>query len=182
MLYPLPAVMVSCGNTQENYNILTIAWCGTVCTNPPMCYISVRPERYSYNILKQTGEFVLNLTTRCLARATDWCGVKSGRDVNKFCEMHLTAVKGQTVAAPIIEESPVNIECKVKQTIDLGSHTMFLAEISNVQVDESLINPVTGKFELEKAELIAYSHGGYFALGNEIGHFGWSVKKKKTKR
>ena len=178
MIYPLPAVLVSCGNQDENYNLFTVAWCGTVCTNPAMCYISVRPERHSYDIIKQTGEFVINLTTEQLARATDWCGVKSGRQVNKFQAMRLTPQKGEKVEAPIVVESPVNIECKVKSIIPLGSHDMFIAEVVNVQVDDELINPATGKFELERAHLITYSHGQYFSLGKELGHFGWSVRKR----
>ena len=179
MIYPLPAVLVSCGNQDENYNLFTVAWCGTVCTNPAMCYISVRPERHSYDIIKQTGEFVINLTTESLARATDWCGVKSGRQVNKFQAMRLTPQKGEKVEAPIVVESPVNIECKVKSIIPLGSHDMFIAEVVNVQVDDELINPATGKFELERAHLITYSHGQYFSLGKELGHFGWSVRKRQ---
>lgn len=179
MIYPLPAVLVSCGNQDENFNLFTVAWCGTVCTNPAMCYISVRPERHSYDIIKQTGEFVINLTTESLARATDWCGVKSGRQVNKFQAMCLTPQKGEKVEAPIVVESPVNIECKVKSIIPLGSHDMFIAEVVNVQVDDELINPATGKFELERAHLITYSHGQYFSLGKELGHFGWSVRKRQ---
>ncbi len=133
MVYPLPAVMVSCGNSKEEYNIITVSWVGTICTNPPMCYISVRPSRHSYEIIKRTGEFVINLTNEELARATDWCGVKSGKDCNKFEEMNLTAVKGEMVDAPIIEESPLCIECKVKEIKPLGTHDMFIAEVVNVQ-------------------------------------------------
>ena len=179
MIYPLPAVLVSCGNEQLGYNMLTVAWTGTVCTNPAMCFISVRPERYSYQLIKQTGEFVINLTNRKLAKAADWCGVKSGRDTNKFEQMHLTPQKGQLVSAPIILESPLNIECKVKQIIPLGSHDMFLADVLGVQASEEYINPKTGLFDLEKAGLIAYSHGQYFALTEQIGKFGWTVRKKK---
>ncbi len=183
MIYPVPAVLVSCGTTPEEYNLFTVAWTGTVCTNPPMCYISVRPERHSYEIIKRSGEFVINLTTSSLARATDWCGVRSGRDYDKFAEMGLTPLAAEVVAAPIVAESPVSIECKVKQILPLGSHNMFLAEVVNVVVSEEYINPESGKFDLRRAEPIAYSHGEYFKLGEVIGHFGWSVRKKRnTKR
>ena len=179
MIYPLPAVLISCGESEQEYNLFTVAWTGTVCTNPPMCYISVRPERHSYEIIKRTGEFVINLTTASLARATDWCGVRSGRDYDKFSEMGLTAEAAAVVKVPIVAESPVSIECRVKQIVPLGSHDMFIADVVNVLVDEEYINPETGKLELERADMIAYSHGEYFRLGNAIGHFGWSVRKKK---
>jgi flavin reductase (DIM6/NTAB) family NADH-FMN oxidoreductase RutF len=179
MIYPLPAVLVSCGESEQEYNLFTVAWTGTVCTNPPMCYISVRPERHSYDIIKRTGEFVINLTTASLARATDWCGVRSGRDYDKFSEMSLTAEPAAVVSAPVVGESPVSIECRVRQVIELGSHDMFLADVVNVLVDEQYINPETGKLELDRAEIITYSHGEYFRLGEMIGHFGWSVRKKK---
>ncbi|MBQ5831571.1 MAG: flavin reductase family protein [Alistipes sp.] len=179
MIYPLPAVLVSCGESEQEYNLFTVAWTGTVCTNPPMCYISVRPERHSYDIIKRTGEFVINLTTASLARATDWCGVRSGRDYDKFSEMGLTAEPAAVVSAPVVGESPVSIECRVRQVIELGSHDMFLADVVNVLVDEQYINPETGKLELGRAEIITYSHGEYFRLGEMIGHFGWSVRKKK---
>lgn len=179
MIYPLPAVLISCGDNEQEYNLFTVAWTGTVCTNPPMCYISVRPERHSYEIIKRTGEFVINLTTASLARATDWCGVRSGRDYDKFAEMGLTAEAAAVVKAPIVAESPVSIECHVKQIVPLGSHDMFIADVVNVLVDEEYINPETGKLELERADMIAYSHGEYFRLGKAIGHFGWSVRKKK---
>lgn len=183
MIYPLPAVLVSVGATEDEYNLFTVAWTGTVCTNPPMCYISVRPERHSYDIIKRTGEFVINLTTARLARATDWCGVRSGRDYDKFKEMGLTPVAAAMVNAPVVEESPVAIECKVRQVIPLGSHDMFLADVVNVLVDEEYIDPESGKLDLQRAELITYSHGEYFRLGEVIDHFGWSVRKKlKTKR
>ncbi|WP_418982556.1 flavin reductase family protein [Alistipes sp.] len=182
LLYPLPAVLVSCGATEEEYNLLTVAWTGTVCTAPPMCYVSIRPERHSYAIIRRTGEFVINLTTRELARATDWCGVRSGRDCDKFREAGLTPLPAERVAAPIVAESPVNIECRVKQVIPLGSHDLFLAEVVNVQVDAALIDPATGRFCLERACPIVYSHGEYFALGEAIGHFGWSVRRRKTLR
>ena len=179
MIYPLPAALISCGSSEEDYNLITLSWMGTICTNPPMCYISVRPERHSYPIIKETGEFVINLTNEEMAYATDWCGVKSGRDFNKFKEMKLTAVPGEKVKAPVIAESPLAIECKVKEIIPLGSHDMFIADVVNVQADSQFIDPVTDKFDLEKAKLIAYSHGHYYKLGEEIGKFGWTVEKKK---
>lgn len=181
MIYPLPAVLVSCGATPDEYNVLTVAWTGTVCSDPAMCYISVRPERYSYDIIKRNGEFVINLTTEELARATDWCGVRSGRDYDKFAEMGLTPVPATVVKAPIIAEAPVSIECRVRNIVPLGSHDMFVAEVVNVVVDERYINAETGKFEMERAGLIAYLHGEYFTLGKAIGHFGWSVRKKPKK-
>lgn len=177
MLYPLPAVMVSCQRPGEKPNIITIAWTGTVCSNPPMLSISIRPERYSYDIVKETGEFVVNLTTKDLAYATDYCGVKSGRDVDKFKEMDLTEQKSNAISAPGIAESPVNIECKVTEVKELGSHAMFLAEVVGVQVDDAYIDE-TGKFHLNDTGLMAYSHGSYKELGADIGTFGYSVKKK----
>ena len=183
MIYPVPAVLVSCGQSEEEYNLFTVAWTGTVCTNPPMCYISVRPERHSYEIIKRTGEFVINLTTASLARATDWCGVRSGRDYNKSREMGIHYETASVVKAPVLVESPVSIECRVKQVIPLGSHDMFLADVVNVMVDEEYVDPQTGRLDLERAEMITYCHGEYFRLGDVIGHFGWSVRKKsKTKR
>ena len=179
MIYPLPAVLISCGNTEEDYNLITISWVGTICTNPPMCYISVRPERHSYDIIKKNMEFVINLTNEDMAYATDWCGVKSGKDFNKFAEMKLTPVKAEKVSAPIVKESPLCIECKVKEIIKLGSHDMFIADVVNVQADSKYIDPVTETFKLSEAKLIAYSHGHYYKLGEEIGKFGWTVKKKK---
>lgn len=182
MIYPLPAVLVSCGSSPEEYNILTVAWTGTLCTNPPLCYISVRPERHSYDILRRNMEFVINLTTEELAFATDWCGVRSGKDYNKFEEMRLTPGKAEVVAAPIIEESPVCIECRVKEIVPLGSHDMFVAEVVNVQADDRYLNPETGKFELDLARLLVYAHGEYFGLGRKVGTFGWTVKKKGKKK
>lgn len=177
MLYPLPAVMVSTADKKGNDNIITVAWTGTVCTNPAMLYISVRPERYSYHMLKESGEFVINLTTEKLAKATDWCGVRSGRETDKWKEMGLTREKSEKLTyAPAIMESPVNIECKVTKIEALGSHHMFLAEVLAVRVDERYMKK-NGKFELNAAGLIAYSHGEYFTLGKELGRFGWSVKK-----
>lgn len=176
MVYPLPAVMVSCGRRGERPNILTVAWTGTVCTNPAMVYISVRPERYSYDIIRETGEFVINLTTGKLARAADYCGVRSGRDVDKWKEMHLTRGKAEKLQfAPVIKESPVNLECRVSEIKELGSHHMFLAKVLAVQVDEDYMKK-NGKFELNDSGLITYSHGEYFSLGNRKGKFGWSVK------
>ena len=182
VLYPLPAVLVSCGASPEEYNLLTVAWTGTVCTNPPMCSISVRPERHSYGIIRRTGEFVINLTTRSLAQAVDWCGVRSGRDYDKFREMELTPLPGSVVGAPIVAESPVNIECRVRQILPLGSHDLFLAEGVGVQVDEAYLDPATGRFCLERADPIVYSHGEYFTLGEALGHFGWSVRKRPAAR
>ena len=179
MVYPLPAVMVSCADKEGNSNIITIAWTGTVCTNPPMAYISVRPERHSYQMIRETGEFVINLTTKDLAFATDFCGVRSGRDVDIFSEMKLTKEAGSVVSAPMIGESPVNIECKVTEVKELGSHHMFLADVVAVHVDDKYMNE-NQKFELGKAEPIAYSHGEYYSLGELLGTFGYSVKKKKT--
>lgn len=179
MIYPLPAVLVSCGSCEEEYNILTVAWTGTLCTNPPMCYISVRPERHSYPILKKNMEFVINLTTKDMAYATDWCGVRSGKDYNKFHEMKLTPGKAAMVSAPIIEESPLCIECRVKEILSLGSHDMFIADVVNVKADDKYLNSETGKFELADSGLLAYVHGGYYELGKKTGKFGWSVEKKK---
>ena len=182
MLYPLPAVMVSTADKAGNSNILTIAWTGTVCTNPPMAYISVRPERYSYHMIRESGEFVINLTTKKLARATDYCGVRSGKDVDKWKECHLTRGTASTLKyAPVIEESPVQIECRVKSIQELGSHHMFLAEVTAVQVDESYMD-AKGKFDLNRTGLIAYSHGEYLDLGKKLGTFGYSVRKKQIKR
>ncbi len=178
MLYPVPAVMVSCGRFGKSDNIITVAWAGTVCSSPAMLSISVRPERYSYNLIRETGEFVVNLVTKDLVFATDYCGVKSGRDVNKFKEMKLTPLAAQKVSAPIIAESPVNIECKVVEELPLGSHTMFVAEVVNVTVEDAYLN-VSGKFELNSTGLVTYSHGEYFLLGEKIGKFGYSVQKKR---
>lgn len=182
MLYPLPAVMVSTADRSGKTNILTVAWTGTICTNPPMVYISVRPERYSYQMIKESGEFVINLTTESLIRATDYCGVRSGRDVDKWKETGLTPLKAETLSyAPAIEESPVSIECRVAEVKELGSHHMFLADVTAVQVDESYMNE-KNKFELNKTGLLAYSHGEYLGLGKKLGTFGYSVRKKKRKK
>ena len=180
MLYPLPAVMVSVADKEGNTNIITVAWAGTVCTNPPMLSISVRPERHSYGMIKDTMEFVVNLTTEELAYATDYCGVRSGRDVDKFKEMGLTPEEAAEVKAPLIKESPVNIECKVKEILELGSHHMFLAEVVAVHVDETYMNE-KNKFELWKAKPMVYSHGEYYGIGKLLGTFGYSVRKKVNK-
>ena len=181
IVYPLPAVMVSCGETPEEYNIITIAWTGTINSNPPMCYISVRPGRYSYDIIKRTGEYVINLTTEKLAKATDWCGCRSGRKYNKWKEMNLTPAPALKVKAPIIEESPVNIECRVTDIVELGSHHMFISEVLSVSVDDTYMNKEQA-FSFSKANPLVYSHGHYFGMGKRIGKFGWSVEKKKTKK
>ena len=177
MIYPLPAVIVSCGDF-DNANLITVAWTGTICTNPAMCYISVRPERHSYEMIRERMEFTINLTTESMARATDRCGVKSGRDIDKWADAALTKGHGHKVSCPYICESPLSIECRVKEIMRLGSHDMFIAEVMSVLADDSLIDPETGAFRLDKAGLMAYSHGAYWSLGNEIGRFGWSVKKK----
>lgn len=179
MLYPLPVVLVSVADAAGRNNIITLAWAGTVCSEPPMVSISVRPERYSYGALKETGEFVLNLTTRELVFATDYCGVKSGRDVDKFRQMHLTALPASKVKAPLIAESPVNIECRVREVKALGSHDMFLADVLAVHADEKYMDE-NHKFHLERAEPIVYSHGSYFVCGEQLGTFGYSVRKKQT--
>ena len=176
LLAPLPAVLVTCG-TKERANVLTIAWTGIINTIPPMTYISVRPERHSYSIIKETGEFVINLTTSAMAKETDFCGVRSGRDIDKIsrCRLHLTA--GETVGAPVIEESPLSLECRVTEIKELGSHHMFIAEITKVRLEERFMDS-KGKINLQQAGLMAYSHGEYFALGRKLGDFGFSVRKK----
>lgn len=186
MLYPVPAVMVSCGRYEKPgdeslCNIITVAWTGTVCSDPAMTYVSIRPERYSHHIIRDTGEFVINLTTKQLVKATDSCGVRSGQNTQKFKEYGLTPQLAETVKAPLIAESPVNLECQVTQILPLGSHDMFLAKITAVRVAESLLDE-NGRFHLEKAGLIAYSHGTYYDLGRALGTFGYSVKKQGGKR
>lgn len=178
MLYPLPAVLVSVADRAGNTNLFTVAWTGTVCSDPPMVSISVRPERYSYHMIEETGEFVINLTTEALVYATDYCGVKSGRDVDKWKEMHLTPVPAQHVRAPMVQESPVSMECRVTKKLELGSHDMFLAEVLAVHVDERYMDE-TGRFCLNDAKPLVYSHGRYLTTGREIGSFGYSVKKNK---
>jgi len=178
MLYPVPAVMVSCMREHEKANIITIAWAGTVCSDPPMVSISVRPERYSHGIIWDTKEFVINLVNEDLVRACDWCGVKSGRDYDKFMEMKLTQYVSEFMDTPAIAESPVNIYCKVVKMEPLGSHDMFIAEVVGVTVDEKYMDE-KNRFALEQTGLIAYSHGEYFTLGSKLGKFGYSVQKKK---
>ena len=178
LLYPLPAVIVTVGKDESEYNMLTIAWTGTICSDPAMCYISVRPERYSYPVLKKNREFVINLTTEKMAYPTDWVGVRSGKNFDKFKEMQLTPIKAHVVDAPYIEESPLCIECRVKDIIALGTHDMFISEVLNILVDEKYIHPKTGAFDMKKAGLLVYVHGKYYGLGEFIGKFGWSVKRK----
>ena len=179
-IYPIPAVMVSCG-TMEKANIITVAWTGILNTNPATVYISVRPTRYSYQIIKEQKEFVINLTNKELVQATDWCGVKTGAKVDKFKEMHLHKEKAKFLSCPMIQESPVSIECRVKEIIPLGSHDMFLAEVLAINADEKYIND-KGAFDISKCDLIAYANGHYYALGKKLGKFGFSVKKKKKKK
>lgn len=176
-IYPIPAVMVSCGD-METANIITVAWTGILNTNPAMCYISIRPERYSYNLIKESKEFVINLVNEDLTYATDWCGVKSGANVDKFKEMKLTKEKSNFVNAPSIKESPVSIECKVKEIKELGSHHMFMAEVLSINASEEFIDE-KGAFDITKCNLVAYANGKYFSLGKQIGKFGYSVQKKK---
>ena len=177
LLNPEPPVLVSCGGLDKP-NLITIGWTGTICTQPSMVSISVRPERYSHHLIRESGQFAINLPTESLVRAIDWCGVKSGRDVDKFAAMHLTAVPAAKVGTVLVEESPVNLECKVTQVIPLGSHDLFLAECVAVDVDERLLDE-SGKLCLNKAKLIVYSHGDYLTLGRKLGSFGYSVRKKK---
>ena len=178
-IYPIPAVMVSCG-TMEKSNIITVAWTGILNTNPAIVYISVRPTRYSYNLIKEQGEFVINLTTKDLVRATDWCGVKTGAKVDKFKEMKLHKEKAKFVQCPLIKESPVSIECKVKEIKELGSHHLFVADVLSIDADEKYIDE-KGAFDISKCDLIAYANGGYYSLGKKLGKFGFSVQKKNKK-
>lgn len=182
MLYPLPAVMVSCASAAGEKNIVTVAWAGTVCTNPPMLSISLRPERHSYGLIRESGEFVVNLVTRRLARACDWCGVRSGRDYDKWAECGLTpAPAAKLELAPAIAESPVSIECRVRDVLELGSHHLFLADVAAVQVEESLLDE-RGRLDLGRAGLVAYSHGEYLELGRRLGSFGYSVRKRPERQ
>ena len=181
MVYPIPAVMITCRDKAGNDNIITIAWTGTICTNPAMAYISVRPERHSYNMIKETGEFVINLTTKDLVYATDYCGVRSGRDVDKFAELGLTKEQASKVDVAMIGESPVNIECKVVKIDELGSHHMFVAEVVAVHADKKYMDE-KGKFDLSKSDPIVYSHGEYYSMGEKLGTFGYSVKKSAKKK
>lgn len=178
MVYPLPAVMVSCGDKEGRKNVMTAAWTGTICSEPPMVYVSVRKNRFSHHMLMETGEYVINLTTEALAQATDYVGVKSGKDMDKFEAMHLTPVTGTLAYAPMIEESPVCIECKVEQVMELGSHDMFIGRVVSVFADEKYIDE-SGRFDLAKAKPLVYSHGQYYGTGKHIGKFGFSVEKKK---
>ena len=182
MLNPVPAVMVSCGSNEKEHNIITIAWTGTICSDPPMCYISVRKSRHSYDIIKNNGEFVINLTTQELAKATDWCGVRSGKVHDKFEAMGLRKEKAQIISAPLIKEAPVNLECKVTEIKELGTHDMFLAEVVAVNVDKKYVDPETGELNLALAELICYSHGKYHKVGGKIGKFGFAVDKRGKKK
>lgn len=181
MVYPLPAVMVSCGDKEGNKNVLTAAWTGTICSDPAMVYVSVRKSRYSHHMIMETGEYVINLTTETLARATDFVGVRSGRDMDKFEAMHLTPVMGTLKYAPMIEESPVCIECIVEQVMELGTHDMFIAKVKHVYADEKYMDE-SGRFDLAKAKPLVYSHGQYYGVGKHIGKFGFSVEKKKKKK
>ncbi|MCD8379958.1 MAG: flavin reductase family protein [Lachnospiraceae bacterium] len=180
MLYPLPVVLVSVADKAGRYNIITVAWTGTVCSDPPMVSVSVRPDRYSYHMIEETGQFVINLTTEALVRAVDFCGVRSGRDLDKFRACSLTALSADAVAAPLIAESPVNIECIVTEQKNLGSHTMFLARVAAVHADDRYMDE-KGRFCLEKAKPIVYSHGQYLATGRTLGTFGYSVKKNGSR-
>lgn len=180
MLNPTPVVMVSCGATLDEYNIITVAWAGTVNSDPPMCSVSIRPTRHSYDIIKRSGCFVINLVNKELSDCADWCGVRSGKKYNKFVETGLTPVRATQVNAPMIEESPVNLECKVTQVIPLGTHDMFLAEVVAVHVNENLFSKKTDAIDLRRADLVTYSHGHYYTLGEIIGKFGFSVEKKGT--
>lgn len=179
-IYPIPAVLVTSGDMEKS-NILTVAWTGILNTNPATVYISVRPERYSYNLIKENKEFAINLTTEELSYATDWCGVRSGAQYDKFKEMNLTKEKAEFIKAPLIKESPVSIECKVIDEKDLGSHTMFTAEVLSIDADEKYMDE-KGAFDISKCNLIAYANGGYYTLGKKIGKFGYSVEKKKNKK
>lgn len=181
MVYPLPAVLVSCGDKDGHVNLMTAAWTGTICSDPPMVYVSVRKERFSHHMIQESGEYVINLTTEKLAWATDFCGVRSGRDMDKFKEMNLTPVFGELQYAPMVEESPVSIECKVTNVMELGTHDMFMAEVIAVHVDERYMDE-KGTFHLEQAKPLVYSHGQYYGVGKHIGGFGYAVRKKTAKK
>ena len=181
MLYPLPAVMVSCGDTPENYNVLTVAWTGTIASDPPLCYVSVRKRRHSHEIILRNKEFVINLTTEKLVDKTDFCGVRSGRDLNKWKILNLTPERGQVVKAPLIAESPVNLECKVLEVKEFKSHDMFIAEVVAVNVDETFMDENMQELRMDKMDLITYLHGKYYSIGRKLGFFGYSVQKKKKK-
>ena len=181
MVYPLPTVLVSCGDKKGNINVMTAAWTGTICSDPPMVYVSVRKERHSHHMIQETREYVINLTTEKLAWTADFCGVRSGRDLDKFKEMKLTPVQGELQYAPMIEESPVSIECRVTNVMELGSHDMFMAEVTAVYADEQYMDE-KGTFHLEKAAPMVYSHGQYYGLGRHLGGFGYAVRKKPAKK
>lgn len=182
MVYPLPAALVSCGSSEADRNLITVAWTGTVCTSPPMLYISVRPERHSHAIIMREREFTLCLTTQAMARAVDWCGVRSGRDFDKWAATGLTPIPGQAVGCFMVAESPLCIECRVKEVKPLGSHDMFIADVLNVVADDRYIDPDTGHFDLASSGIMAYCHGGYYPLGPKLGKFGFSVQKPKRKK
>lgn len=182
MLYPVPAVLVSCGVYGGASNIITIGWTGVICSDPAMCSISIRPERFSYPLIRSSGEFVINLTTAAMARTVDWCGVKSGREFDKFREMKLTALPAKFIKSPLIGESPVNLECRVREIRELGTHHMFISEILAVHADPVYFNPTSGFFDLAASGLLCYCHGHYHQLGKHIGKFGFSVEKKRKKR
>ena len=183
LIYPLPAVLISCGTMEDDgANLLTASWVSTVCTNPPMCVVGIRPERHSHSIIKEHGAFGINLSTVSIARETDRCGVVSGRREDKFVACGFTKEAGTVLGVPLIEESPISLECRVREITSLGSHDLFLADIVGVRADEQYIDPETGAFDMKRAGLLVYAHGEYFGLGEYIGHFGWSVRKKKTKR
>lgn len=183
MLFPLPAVLVSCGTlVPYDCNLVTIAWTGILSTKPPRCYISVRPERYSHRMIKKSSEFVINLTTKKLKKATDWCGVKSKAQIeDKFSALQLTPIPAKTVSAPLLAEAPINLECKVFNEMACGSHTVFMADITCVQADPEYFDSKSGRFDLSKATPICFSHGHYYALGEALGHFGFSIRKRKKK-
>lgn len=179
VIYPLPALLVTCGASPEEWNMLTVAWTGTICTNPPMCYISVRPERHSYPVLMRTGEFTLNLTTEAMARAVDWAGVRSGADYDKWDKTGLKPLKGVAVSSPTIADSPLAIECRIKEVMRLGSHDMMVADVLNVRADSRWLDKDTGVFDLAASRPLVYLHGKYFGIGELLGTFGFSVKKHK---
>ncbi len=182
MVYPLPAVLVSCGTMDGEKDVMTAAWTGTICSEPPMCYVSIRKSRKCHELISKTGEFVLNLTNVKMSRVTDWCGVKSGRTVNKWVETGLTPGKSEKIGAPTVEQAPISIECKVVEVKELGSHDMFIAEVVNVQVDDKYINEKSGALDERKMDLMAYNHGFYYTIGKRIGKYGWSVEKKKDEK
>jgi flavin reductase (DIM6/NTAB) family NADH-FMN oxidoreductase RutF len=182
MLYPVPAVLVSCGKCGGAQNIITVAWTGVTCTDPAMCSIAIRPQRFSYGLIRRSGEFAVNLTTAAMARAVDWCGVKSGREFDKFRETGFTPLPAKFIGAPLIGESPVSLECRVREVRELGSHHLFIAEILAVHADPTYFDPKTGYFDLASSEPLCYCHGHYYEMGRHIGKFGFSVEKKKKRQ